>query len=104
LNETLAALPDDTNVYVGGINFIFRIVCANDLSSPATSTPRATSNSASRSCSQSLSRSSRLSPTRTSKHRASSLLAMRRYVAIESTFKGMAADAYVAETQRFHET
>jgi hypothetical protein len=78
LNETLAALPDDTKVYVSEIRIRF-YDCIYWLDhSLVMSTRRATLNLASRSCSQSLSRSSRLSPMRTNRHRANSLLVMKR--------------------------
>lgn len=71
LNETLAALPDDTKVYV-----CYLLACSVDqqahpLSSPATNTQKGTSNSASPSRRPTQSRSSLRSRSRISRRRAS---------------------------------
>jgi glyoxylase-like metal-dependent hydrolase (beta-lactamase superfamily II) len=77
LNETLAALPDDTKVYVG-LSFRVDTSLMLTLSSLATSIPRPMSSSALLSHKQSLLRSSRRLRTRTSRHKGNSLSAMKR--------------------------
>lgn len=71
LNKTLAALPDDTKVYV-----CFDLACSVDqqahlLSSPVTNTQKETSNSASPSRRPTQSRNSLHSQSRISRRRAS---------------------------------
>lgn len=68
LNETLAALPDDTKVYVG-LSFCVGERLVLTLSSPVMSIPRPMSSSALRSRRQSPSRSSRHLRRRTRRHK-----------------------------------
>jgi len=50
LNKTLAAVPDDTKVYVCSSGSSKSLVCFADTLSPDTSTPKPMSNSASQFC------------------------------------------------------
>lgn len=82
LNETLAALPDDTRVYVGVLVLPGKEVSQlMRASSRATSTPRAMSSSAPPCRSRSRLRSCRRLWRRTSRPRASLRSGMRRYAA-----------------------
>lgn len=77
LNETLAALPDDTKVYVG---LPFRVDTSLILipPSPVMSIQRPMSSSALQCRRASLSRSSRHLRTRTRRHKGNSLSATKR--------------------------
>jgi glyoxylase-like metal-dependent hydrolase (beta-lactamase superfamily II) len=77
LNKTLAALPDDTKVYVSHSCAEEKWLWANVCTSPATNTPSPTSSSPLLSHTQSPSRNYSISPRTTSRRRASSPLAMR---------------------------
>ena len=78
LNETLAALPDDTKVYVCFLPPIIGHTTYTDFSSPVMNTPRRMSNSALQFHKQNRLRSFRRLRNRTKRPRESSLSVTRR--------------------------